>query len=99
MTDIPNVTDETADLDELDGGDDDASGDLVYQVEVLIEVRLPTTSEDAGFEEAYALVDDTLQRAWETDQSRHWARPWRFEMHEDSVRLVDQDPSSPVDVD
>jgi hypothetical protein len=86
---IENVTDETADVDEL-----------VYQVEVLVEVRLPAPGpdddEDAGFEEAHAIVDNTLQRAWDTDQGRgfgHRIHPWHFEMFEDSVKVVDKDPA------
>jgi len=87
MSDIPDcVTDETPPVDEL-----------VYQVEVLVEVRLPVDPEDpdgdAGFEKAHSIVDETLQRAWDTDQGRHHVHPWHFEMFEDSVKIVDKVPA------
>jgi hypothetical protein len=87
MTDIPDcVTDETPPVDEL-----------VYQVEVLIEVRLPVPGpeddEEEGFNQAHALVDETLQRAWDTDQGRHHVHPWHFEMFEDSVKVIDKVPA------
>ena len=86
------VTDETPEIDEL-----------VYQVEVLVEVRLPVDPEDpdgdAGFEKAHAIVDTTLQRAWDTDQGRgfgHRVHPWHFEMFEDAVKIVDKVPAAEV---
>jgi len=87
MTDIPEiVTDETTPVDEL-----------VYQVEVLIEVRLPAPGpdddEEEGFNQAHTLVDETLQRAWDTDQGRHHVHPWHFEMFEDSVKVIDKVPA------
>jgi hypothetical protein len=80
---MSDVTDETPAIDEL-----------VYQVEVLVEVRLPADPEDpegeGGFEEAWKIVDNTLQRAWDTDQGRYRMHPWHFEMHEGAVRVIDK---------
>jgi len=56
-----------------------------YQVEVLVEIKI------AGDEEAaFAAVDTIMQRAWDTDDGRKWAKPrWHFEMREDCVNVID----------
>jgi len=54
-----------------------------YQVEVFVEVKI-TGDEQA----AYAAVDTIMQRAWDTDDGRKWAKPrWHFEMLEDCVNV------------
>jgi len=63
-----------------------------YQVEVLVEVKLDGTEEDA-----YALVDNTMQRAWDTDNGRNWARPWHFSMLEGCVADITDDETEPDD--
>jgi hypothetical protein len=57
-----------------------------YQVEVLVEVKM-AGDEDA----AYAAVDTIMQRAWDTDDGRKWAKPrWHFEMLEGCVNVSDE---------
>jgi hypothetical protein len=54
-----------------------------YQVEVLVEVAI-AGDEDA----AYAAVDTIMQRAWDTDDGRKWAKPaWHYEMFEGCVNV------------
>ena len=91
--DIPEiVTDVPADVDEL-----------VYQVPVLVEIRLQADPEDpegeAQFDEAYEIVSTTLQRAWETDEGRGFGirvHPWSFEISQGDVKVVDLDVADSV---
>ena len=47
-----------------------------YQVEVTVEVAIPG-DETA----AYTVVDEIMQRAWDTDDGRTWVKPkWHFEI-------------------
>jgi hypothetical protein len=47
-----------------------------YQVAVDVEIEI------AGDETAaYTIVDDIMQRAWDTDDGRTWVKPkWHFEI-------------------
>jgi hypothetical protein len=53
-----------------------------YQVEVLVEVKLA-----GGEDAAYDAVDTIMQRAWDTDDGRKWAKPWHYEMFEGCVNV------------
>jgi hypothetical protein len=55
-----------------------------YVIEARIEVEIDNDDLD-GPNEAWKIVDNTLQRAWDTDQGRHHVAPWHFEMLDDAV--------------
>jgi hypothetical protein len=62
-----------------------------YLVEALIEVDIDLDDLDAPAE-AVKVVDNTLQRAWDTDQGRHHVQKWHFEIPEDgTVTVLDTD--------
>lgn len=51
-----------------------------YRVPVFVEVELDIDDVD-GEAAAVAAVDETLQRAWDTDQGRKWiTQGWHFEI-------------------
>ena len=57
----------------------------VADIQIEVELKGAEDSED----EAFKVVDNILQRAWDTDQGRAWlAKNWHFEMTEGCVRLV-----------
>jgi hypothetical protein len=58
-----------------------------YIVEAQIEIELEGEEE---FDEAFALADVILQRAWDTDQGRHHVHKWHFSILEDAVRVVEE---------
>jgi len=63
-----------------------------FMAEVRVEIEIDDADlpegEDAQFELAHNVIDDTLQRAWDTDRGRHHVnRNWHFTMLEDTISV------------
>jgi len=59
-----------------------------YVADVQIEVEL-----EGDEEAAFKVIDETLQRAWDTDQGRAWlSKNWHFSMLEGCVAEVVEEP-------
>lgn len=51
-----------------------------FEVEAVITVTV-----EGGADEARALVDETLQRAHDTDSGRHFVQGWHFELLDEGL--------------
>ena len=64
-----------------------------YIADIQIEVEL-SGAEDSE-DEAFKVIDNTLQRAWDTDQGRAWlAKNWHFSMLEGCVTKLDEEKTT-----
>lgn len=64
-----------------------------YVIEARIEVEIDNDDLD-GPNEAWKIVDNTLQRAWDTDQGRHHVRKWGFAQLEESISVIMPEPAA-----
>jgi hypothetical protein len=58
----------------------------IYRVPAVIEIELDG---EEMFDEAVKVVDNTLQRAWDTDQGRHHVTKWHFEIDLEGIGVVE----------
>jgi len=64
-----------------------------YVADVQVEVEL-----EGDEEMAYKVIDETLQRAWDTDQGRKWITDrWHFEMLEGCVTAIEETTETPAE--
>jgi hypothetical protein len=63
-----------------------------FEVEAVITVTVDDNPDlDAAYD-ARAQVDELLQRAWETDNGRHFVKKWHFELLDEGlVTEIDKD--------
>jgi hypothetical protein len=67
-----------------------------FEVEAVITVTVDDNPDlDAAYD-ARALVDTILQRAWDTDQSRHHVKKWHFELLDEGLVTEIDDDGNPV---
>lgn len=64
-----------------------------YAVEVTVQLELDdegVADADDRFNAAWDQVETILQRAWDTDQSRHHVKKWNFVMCEGVVQQLEE---------